>query len=149
MSCIPPKKIRMRGAIRCPCFKERNSKDQTKTLACQWPRGKAIFTPKCQTFPSFHYTVTGFCSLLGPASLEGSDPFITEDSHGVEEGEFQLVPRKELRSTYNTDCWEQEEACLAHPGMNTEGEGRREGLSQWAARSHGPLFSSPLTFPAS
>lgn len=57
------------------------------------------------------------------------------------------MPRKELRSTYNTDCWEQEEACLAHPGTNTVGEGRREGSSQWAARSHGPLFSSLLTFP--
>ena len=80
------KKIRMQGAIRCPCFKERNSKDQTKILAYLWPHGKARFKPKHQIFSSFHYTVTGFCSLLGPISVEGSDPFITEDSHGVEEG---------------------------------------------------------------
>lgn len=60
------------------------------------------------------------------------------------------MPRKELRNTYNTDCWEREEACLVHPGMHTEGEGRREGLSQWAAaRSHGPPFSALGTFPAS
>lgn len=45
------------------------------------------------------------------------------------------MPRKELRGTYNTGCWGQEEACLVHPGMNTEGDGTRERLSQGGARS--------------
>lgn len=43
---------------------------------------------------------------------------------------FHLMPREELRGTYNTGCWGQGEACLVHLGMNTEKEGRRESSSQ-------------------
>ena len=138
MFWVLPKTIRMRGAVRCPCFKARDSKDQRGTLTCLRPHSTAGLKPKCHIPFSFHCTVRGYCVLLGRISLETSDPFITQDSHGVEEGGgLQLKPRKELRSTYNTGCWGQEEACLVHPGMNTEGEGRREGLSQWGARSQG------------
>lgn len=82
----PSKNHQNAGAVRCPCFKERGSEDQRGIGTCLWPRSKAGLKPKSQIPFSFHYTVRGYCMFLGLISLETSDPFITQDSHGVEDG---------------------------------------------------------------
>lgn len=61
----------MRGAIRCPCFKERNSKDQKRPWYASGHVARQYSNQVPDLFLLSTYTVTGFCSLLGPVSLEG------------------------------------------------------------------------------
>lgn len=123
-----PGPLKMKG-YQMPHFKESDSDDQRGPLACLCSV-KAELKPKPQISSSSHHTVSRGCPRLGPTSGRELTGYTQQSCGG--EG----MPRKESTGTYNTGCWGQGEACLAHLGMNTEGrEGKMAHLR--GARSQG------------
>lgn len=102
-------------------------------------------------FPLHHEQI--LCALrICSSGGGGGHGLLHRTAMGSGRKRFHLMPREELRGTYNTGCWGQGEACLVHLGMNTEKEGRREvplRRGQKPDDQGGPLLCSILTTPAS